>query len=126
MPLYEDLIGKPFADLGRGPDAYDCWGLVIEVGQRMGIEVPDYGVSHQNEARVNGTFRAHATDYERVNQPKVGDIAVWKSMAGELHFGIVIDGNHVLHAGPEVGVRKNRLDHPIVSQLIEGFYRCKT
>lgn len=30
-----DLIGKPWRLGARGPDAYDCWGLVREILQRM-------------------------------------------------------------------------------------------
>jgi cell wall-associated NlpC family hydrolase len=36
-----DLIGKPFRMLARGPDAFDCMGLVIEIFKRAGIEIPD-------------------------------------------------------------------------------------
>ena len=32
-----DLVGKPFLHCGRGPDAYDCFGLVLEVLRRVGI-----------------------------------------------------------------------------------------
>lgn len=42
MVSYGDLIGKPFAWKARGPDAYDCYGLVEELSRRMGLKVPDY------------------------------------------------------------------------------------
>ncbi len=37
-----DLIGKPFRYGGRGPDAYDCYGLVREMCRRDGKPVPDF------------------------------------------------------------------------------------
>ena len=40
----DDLIGKPYEGGGRGPDSYDCYGLVVEVESRMGRRVPDVGV----------------------------------------------------------------------------------
>lgn len=39
---YLDLIGVQFAYGGRGPDAYDCYGLVMELHRRLGVELPDY------------------------------------------------------------------------------------
>lgn len=39
---YIDLIGKPFRYGARGPDEYDCYGLVTECFSRMGKEIPDY------------------------------------------------------------------------------------
>ena len=39
---YADLIGKPFAWKGRGPDVFDCYGLVEEMERRHGRRVPDY------------------------------------------------------------------------------------
>jgi cell wall-associated NlpC family hydrolase len=46
--LYADLLGKPFADGGRGPDSFDCVGLAIEVQRRRGLDIPDF-VSSQAE-----------------------------------------------------------------------------
>jgi probable lipoprotein NlpC len=123
---YSDLIGKPFADLGRGPEAYDCWGLVIEIGRRLGIAVPDYGVHYWDIGGLNDTFRARVPEYDRVTLPECGDIVAFKRVSGELHFGVMVDQRSVLHAGPEIGVRLNRLDNPFMRQMIDGFYRCKT
>lgn len=38
----KDLIGAPFRWGARGPDAYDCFGLLREAYKRVnGIEIPD-------------------------------------------------------------------------------------
>ena len=39
---YEDLLGKKFKYNGRGPDEYDCYGLVKEIYNRLGIELPEF------------------------------------------------------------------------------------
>lgn len=39
---YLSLLGVEFAYGGRGPDAYDCYGLVMEIHRRLGVELPDY------------------------------------------------------------------------------------
>ena len=45
MHWAEDLIGCPWVAGGRGPDAFDCWGLVRWCwGRHFGIEVPEIPV----------------------------------------------------------------------------------
>lgn len=34
-------LGKPWAPLGRGPAAFDCWGFVQYVLQQAGVSIPD-------------------------------------------------------------------------------------
>jgi len=126
---FSDLIGKPFSDLGRGPDSYDCWGLVREAGNRLGIEIPDYGDIHYwKREEIKGCIGQKAKfDFVETKEPMVGDIVVFKEGGfGELHFGILIDDHNVLHAGPEIGVRKNSINSIFFRQMIKGFYRCKS
>lgn len=40
---WADLIGKPFALQGRGPDKFDCFGLYMTLAARAGHPVPDFG-----------------------------------------------------------------------------------
>jgi cell wall-associated NlpC family hydrolase len=126
---FDDLIGKPFLDLGRGPDGYDCWGIVMEVSGRLGLRVMDYGdhSSCLDQRSVSTAYLAHRHEYLEVAVPKPGDIVLYKNGTGDLHFGIVIDDHHFLHTSKgNVGCRRNRFDHPAMSGLIKGFYRCVT
>ena len=34
---YDDLIGMPYRPRAMGPDAFDCWGLCVEVLKRLDI-----------------------------------------------------------------------------------------
>lgn len=126
---YQDLIGKPFKDLGRGPDGYDCWGVVKEVADRLGNDVPDYGVHYDDYESVLSTYKAVRNDYVPISKKDKlipGDIVIYKRLGSGLHFGIMVDQHHFLHASEGSGVQKNRIDHPVVFQLVEGIYRCKT
>ena len=53
MTEVNDLIGKPWRLGARGPDAYDCWGLVREVMQRMrpGLPLPDWASDEMTRTR---------------------------------------------------------------------------
>jgi probable lipoprotein NlpC len=124
-PMFDDLIGKPYEDMARGPDAYDCWGLIIEVASRVGKVIPDYeNVVCGEEAKVEG-YLAHKGEYVKlsVREAEPGDVVVWKQIDGHLHFGVVEDRYHFLHTRIELGVRRNRMDNPIIQQLIDGVYR---
>ena len=39
---YSKLIGIPFQYGGRGPDSFDCYGLLMHLYLQNGIELPDY------------------------------------------------------------------------------------
>jgi cell wall-associated NlpC family hydrolase len=47
---YSDLLGVQFAYRGRGPDEYDCYGLLIELYRRLGKDIPDYISPTKQEA----------------------------------------------------------------------------
>lgn len=40
---YRDLLGKDFEYGGRGPDTFDCFGIVKELARRTGVDLPEYG-----------------------------------------------------------------------------------
>lgn len=35
-------VGKPWAITARGPDSFDCWGFVLWVLGRSGLQLPDW------------------------------------------------------------------------------------
>lgn len=124
---FSDLVGKPFAKMGRGPDQYDCWGVVIEVARRVGKTVPDYELyACDTYGENNRLYQEHVGEYVRVYVPEPGDIVVWKRISdGGLHFGAMVDGDRFLTTNPHTGVCVNRLSNPLVKQLVEGVYRCR-
>jgi hypothetical protein len=116
--IYSDLISRPFDDL-------PCWSLIMEVAKRLGKTVPDYGDFDGPDLTNLDHYDLHKNEYYKVDVPQIGDIVVWKQIGGDLHFGIVVDKYHFLHTTKGSGVKRNRLDNPIIKQLVEGFYRCR-
>lgn len=78
-----DLIGKPFAYGGRGPDSYDCYGLVMELCRALdGIAIPDY-LSPEEGSEI-----ASLMDSELSNK--------WvKDDNGEMHYFRLMNSGHV-------------------------------
>lgn len=60
LPHWADaLIGKPYRLGGRGPEAFDCWGLLQFVWRsRLGLIVPDIGAQVEGLAARVRAFRS--------------------------------------------------------------------
>lgn len=123
---YDDLIGLPFEENGRGPAFYDCYGLALEVNRRLGKEIPDYAilVAHIVES-IQQEVDKHKHEFTRVSEPEPGDIVLIRSEPGVGdHFGVIVERGAFLHASARTGdVHRVRLDHPFYKNRIEGIYR---
>jgi cell wall-associated NlpC family hydrolase len=116
--LWLDLLGKPFREGARGPDAFDCVGLLIEMQRRLGRVVPDWS----SDPLVLASALAR---WERVRVPDPGDGVLIYSVNPQWHVGVVSGGGCMLHAHPDRGVARERIDAFPWHKRIEGFYRWK-
>lgn len=97
-------IGKPWESGGRGPDRFDCWGLLWWVKRtHFGIEVPEYpGVDAENLAVCAGLIDCgtRCGDWEPLLLP-IDGCAVGLSRNRRFHHvGVYaeLDGGLVVHA----------------------------
>ena len=134
-------IGIPFADHGRGPDAFDCYGLVHAIyREQFGIALPDYAdayIDAHDHASVADAVQAGLrdgwTEIDRVHEtPRCGDLLVIKIAARPWHCGLMVTPERFLHCptqpdrrtGNEMGTSCiERLDALIWRRRIEGIYR---
>ena len=122
-----DLIGKPFKDGGRGPDSYDCWGLVREVFRRFGVELPDYNVGafecEQIGQQIMKEMRTLAR-WQRLKKPEVPCVVVIKNdPVWANHCGVYIGDGKFIHTLQKIGCNIDRIDHPLWKKRIVGFFR---
>jgi len=120
--LFADLIGKPWAEGGRGPDAYDCVGLVLEVAKRLGKQLPDY-VS--NEATLHAELAAGGdslADLPRMIHPNVGDVVLLRMGVNEHHLGVMVDSCRMLHASRNCAAIIERVNSPLWQRRVMGYY----
>ena len=133
-PNTSDLIGKPFKDGGRGPDAYDCWGLTKEVFKRYGYDLPDYQISAVDPDGIAGQACID------LNQSSTGP-RTWKRAVFSLpghpqlvafqmkepgkinHVGTYIGEGRVIHILENKTVCIERVSK--YQNFIEGFYEFK-
>ncbi len=124
--MYSDLLGKPFKDGGRGPDAYDCYGLAQEVFRRHGIELPDYRVSCEDASRIDATIEQEKPLWTELDIPVVPCLVVLRFNSRVYnHVGVYIGKGRFIHTAKKTGVRIDRINDAYWRNRIEGFYLPK-
>jgi cell wall-associated NlpC family hydrolase len=116
--IWLDLLGKPFREGARGPDAYDCVGLLIEIERRLGRYLPAWG-SHARE------LSSALASWERVADPQPGDGILIRSDNPLWHVAVVCGAGYMIHAHTNCGVVRERYNSFPWQARIEGFYRWK-
>lgn len=108
---YLDLVGKPYKVGARGPDAYDCMGVALEVLRRLGHDV--------DESVIGDSGRWESI--EAANRP--GDIVLSSTERG-LHVDVVLSFQRksALSSVPGPGVVVRSL-HGIPDRV--GAYRLR-
>lgn len=126
---FERYIGKPFVSGARGPDAYDCWGLVLAVyAEVYGIRLPDYDIAadalHQITRQISAEI---ATPLWTVTNPdEAPSVAVMALHEDHPHLanhcGVCL-GGCVLHTTQNAGVHSFRVPSRVWAGRIMGYYR---
>ncbi len=124
--MYRDLLGKLFVNGGRGPDAYDCYGLAQEVFRRHGIELPDYRVSCEDASRINATIEQEKPLWTELDIPVVPCLVVLRFNSRFYnHVGVYIGKGRFIHTAKKTGVRIDRINDVYWKNRIEGYYLPK-
>lgn len=121
--LYADLIGKPFAHGGRGPDAYDCVGLQMELQRRRGLNLPAY-LSDPDELHRQIADGGVLSDAHRLASREPGCVVLMRSSGvAARHLGGMVDAYRMLHANEDTHtVIVENLDRSLWGRRVLGFY----
>lgn len=127
---WEPYVGKPFTANARGPEAFDCWGLVRAVyAAELGIDLPRYGEidARQLMAVARRMAAAELDDpWHLVALPQEFDVALMRSPRGGaaiVHVGVMVDEGHVLHTQAASHSVIVPITHYSVGGRIAGFRR---
>jgi cell wall-associated NlpC family hydrolase len=105
------LLGKPYRNGAKGPNAFDCSGYVYYVYGRFGVAVP---VSTEGLSKVG-----REVPREDVTR---GDLAIFR-IKGDHHVGIMINGLEFIHASKSKGVTIDSIDAPYWKKNFSHFRR---
>ncbi|KPK73011.1 MAG: hypothetical protein AMJ84_02935 [Acidithiobacillales bacterium SM23_46] len=118
---YDDLIGKPFAEDGNGPDSYNCWNLCREVCRRAGLNLPARSYIYDEQAR-DAAIQAGKAEFVQLTHAEPFCIVVFQRRRWAHHLGIVLPNcTEFMHVTRTRPVTVERLDKH--ARKIEGFYR---
>lgn len=102
MTWIEDLIGLPWEAGARGPDSFDCYGLVFWVYlTKLEFEIsPLKDLDPKNLLAVNRTYVDESRSWKQVAKPDNFSVVAMSTNKLIHHVGIWldIDGGTVLHA----------------------------
>jgi cell wall-associated NlpC family hydrolase len=96
-------IGAPYREGARGPDAYDCWGLVRAALAEAGLVLPD--AQAVDRAAMDACIAAQARSgaWDLVTDPQPGDLLLLGPAPRRLwHIGLQTQAG-VLHTTPSTG-----------------------
>ena len=127
MKDVNDLIGKQFQSGGRGPNVYDCYGLVREVYHRHGIDLPDYSIAADACQQIEGQIEEEKTSgkWIQIDEPEIPCLVLLRCHVDFVqHLGVYVGAGKFLHIREEKekGVVVNRLDDPLWKKRFRGFW----
>lgn len=102
MIEFEDLIGTPFVYGGRDKSGLDCYGLVMEMLSRCGVQPEDYGWSNESHA-IQAMMLAAKNAHWQACAPQTKAVALFRIGSFVRHVGFFISGSKFIHCWEKSG-----------------------
>ncbi len=124
---YLDLLGKEFRYGARGPEAYDCYGLMIETRRRTGRFIPEEYPSTDISEAMHDSIEDAKAYYFELPGPQPFCLVTFKLHPQyTTHIGMVLsDAKRFIHILPKMRVGIERLDSPVWRHRITGFWETE-
>jgi hypothetical protein len=123
---YIDLIDRDFAWGGRGPELYDCYGLLKECYRRVGIELPEFK-SYREPNLIQMALNEGKILFEQIEKAEFPCVVTFfiKPFITS-HIGFVLpDNKKFIHIMVKSRVTVERLDSELWKDRITGFFRWR-
>ena len=115
-----DLIGVPYVLGARGPDSYDCYGLMMELHRRQGIEIKDYK-SPTIPGEIAALFVCEAAVRWNECKNEIGACLLIRA-GGMIHIAMMLNEFDMIHTWKDSGGVVVERVQPWLRKII-GFYR---
>ncbi len=97
-----DQVGKPYSLGGKGPDSFDCSGLVYYCYKHAGYNIP----STTKKLKKVGKKVTGKLKFKKLKKGDLLFFKIGKIFGGPNHVGIYIGNREMVHASPTKGVIK--------------------
>ena len=131
LPVWlNKYIGIPYVDKGRDFSGVDCYGLIYLIYRtEFNIPLPHYLDAYPSAndkwAASKAVSKGLTEGWEKVKIPQFGDMLILNILGRPWHCGMMISLTRFIHAPIHHLVSMERLNNPIWTQRINGFYRYK-
>lgn len=127
---WSDWVGLPYVDCGRGPDAFDCWGLVMAVQWAgRGVRLPSFLtydrviIDGDSSRAIANTKSLECWELVPVKEAHPFDVVVLNIGDNPNHVGVVIDSRLFLHSAREQASMIEPYTGRRWKNRVEGVYR---
>ena len=127
---WNKYIGRPFAEKGRGPDFFDCWGLLKYIylaDHPKQIVMPGYEqfyeTTNDRDALRDVIFDETQKHWQEVTQTQEFDAIVLNMRGVPMHVGVVTKPGHMIHCARGIGTVHERFDSMRWEKKVLGFFR---
>lgn len=127
---WNQYIGRAFDEKGRGPDAFDCWGLLkwtYAHDHPRRITLPGYEELYEstNDRDTLGRviFEERKARWCEVEKPVEWDAILLRMRGVPMHVGIVTRPGYMLHCAHGIGTVHEQYDSIRWRSKIMGFFR---
>lgn len=107
MEWWFQYIGLPWVSKATGPDAYDCWGLVVHVLRKhFSTDANEYeNIATSDHRAIQKAIlqEMHSGKWRKIEKPQAGAVVLMSSGRMFHHIGIMVDSDKILHTHEKTG-----------------------
>ncbi len=124
-----NYIGLDFESKGRGPDKFDCWGLVMSIYyKQFNIILPSYIDKYTdagNEKDLGKLILSEKSNWIEValGFEVLGDVIVLRMKREPMHVGLILARYSFIHVHSGIGSVVQRYDGVVWENRVIGIYR---
>lgn len=129
MNFDKRFVGIPFVPYGRTFQGADCYGILsLYYKENLNIDLPDLRINPDDTKKIFETFLNEiSSNWKEIKRPEpncaVAMATSEKYPKRITHVGIMLDNKRMLHTFKRMGSHVIRIDSPIISTQIRGFYK---